>query len=176
MNSLFEFDYYRMIGQKYSGVKKYINLLLRYDLRYLKHLRGNPHSILYKVESFRASRKYGLEILSHTIGPGLYIGHAHNINVHPNVVIGKNCNLNKGCTIGRENRGVRQGAPILGDNCWIGSNAVVVGKIKIGNDVLIAPNAYVNFDVPDHSIVIGNPGIIIYKDNATENYISNPIE
>ena len=56
------------------------------------------------------------------------------------------------------------------------SNLIVVGKIKIGNDVLIAPGAYVNFDVPDHSIVIGNPGKIIPKQNATEGYIASPVE
>ena len=80
--------------------------------------------------------------------------------------------MNKGCTLGRENRGIREGAPVLGDNVWIGTNSVVVGKVYIGNDVLIAPNAYVNFDVPDHSIVLGNPGRIIKKENATDSYIT----
>lgn len=48
---------------------------------------------------------------------------------------------------------------------------MVCGKIKIGNDVLIAPNAYVNFDVPDHSVVVGNPGKVYHRENATEGYI-----
>ena len=43
----------------------------------------------------------------------------------------------------------------------------------IGNDVLIAPNTFVNFDVPDHSIVIGNPAKIHHRDNATEGHIPN---
>ena len=43
------------------------------------------------------------------------------------------------------------------------------------NDVLIAPLAYVNFNVPDHSIVIGNPGKIIPKENATQGYIQNRV-
>lgn len=38
--------------------------------------------------------------------------------------------------------------------------------MKIGNNVLIAPNAFVNFDVPDNSIVIGNPGKIIKRDSS----------
>lgn len=46
----------------------------------------------------------------------------------------------------------------------------------IGNDVLIAPGAFVNFDVPDNSIVIGNPGQIIPRDSSpTEKYIVCPI-
>ena len=39
-------------------------------------------------------------------------------------------------------------------------------SVKIGNNVLIAPNAFVNFDVPDNSIVIGNPGQIIIRDSS----------
>ena len=66
--------------------------------------------------------------------------------------------------------------PRIGDNVFLGTNSIVVGKIKIGNDVLIAPGAYVNFDVPDHSIVIGNPGRIIEKENAARGYIASPIE
>lgn len=58
---------------------------------------------------------------------------------------------------------------------WIGINAVIVGKVNIGNDVLIAPNSYVNCDVPDHSIVFGNPCIIKYRDNATEGYVNRKI-
>ena len=61
------------------------------------------------------------------------------------------------------------------DNCWSGTNAVIVGNVKIGKDVLIAPLTFVNFDVPDHSIVIGNPGKIIPKENATADYICNCI-
>ena len=41
--------------------------------------------------------------------------------------------------------------------------------------MLIAPGAYVNFDVPDNSLVIGNPGRIIGKDNPTEMYINNKV-
>ncbi len=124
--------------------------------------------LLYKL----AARSRGLEIsVSCDIGPGLYIGHAFAITINPEVVIGKNCNLAKGVTIGQENRGKRQGTPVIGDEVWIGTNAVVVGKITIGNDVLIAPNSFVNCDVPDHSIVFGNPAVIKPCEHATAGYI-----
>ena len=110
------------------------------------------------------------------VSGGLYIGHPYNITINPNAVIGKNVNIHKGVTIGQENRGKRKGCPTISDNVWIGINATIVGNIKIGTDVLIAPNAYVNFDVPDHSIVIGNPGIIKNVKFATKDYINNPIE
>ena len=166
----FKDDYYRMTGKNWGG-GAVLEVLFRYDLRYLYLIRQRKTK-LRTYFALRAARKYGLEILSDNIGSGLYIGHAHNINVNPSTIIGKNCNLNKGCTLGRENRGVREGAPILGDNVLIGTNSTVVGNVHIGNDVLIAPNAYVNFDVPDHSIVLGNPGKIIRKSNATDGYIT----
>jgi serine acetyltransferase len=61
---------------------------------------------------------------------------------------------------------------IVGDNIYIGVNATIVGKVHIGNDVLIGPNSFVNFDVPDHSVVIGNPGVIHHKEHATNGYVN----
>ena len=52
-------------------------------------------------------------------------------------------------------------------------NATVVGNVTIGDDVLIAPGAFVNFDVPSHSVVIGNPAQIHHKENATEGYVTH---
>ena len=52
------------------------------------------------------------------------------------------------------------------------ANSTIVGNVKIGNNVLIAPGAFVNFDVPDNSIVIGNPGKIIEREESpTSKYI-----
>ena len=171
MNKYFKCDYYRMTGEKWNPVKGILIMLLRYDIRYLYLIRRKKTKTR-TLFAMRAVRKYGLEILSDNVGPGLYLGHAHNINVSPLANIGKNRNLNKECTIGRENRGKRIGSPTLGDGVWVGSNSMVVGNIHIGNDVLIAPNAYVNFDLPEHSIVIGNPAKIIKKENATDSYIT----
>lgn len=109
------------------------------------------------------------------IGPGLYIGHPYGITINPRAVIGKNCNIHRGVLIGQENRGKRKGVPTIGNNVWIGINAVVVGKITIGDDVMIAPNSFVNCDIPSHSIVFGNPCVIKHRENATESYINNAI-
>ena len=49
---------------------------------------------------------------------------------------------------------------------------MVCGNIKIGDDVLISSNSFVNTDVPSHSVVYGNPCIIKHRDHATEKYIS----
>lgn len=133
------------------------------------------NDIISKILQRHLKEKYGLEINSKNIVEGLYLGHPYLITVNPSVVIGKNCNLHKGVTIGQENRGKRKGVPSIGDDVWIGINSSIVGKIKIGNNVLIAPNSYVNFDVPSNSVVIGNPGKIFHNNTATDGYIQNRI-
>ena len=127
-----------------------------------------------KLFLHRYTYKYGFQI-GGKIGHGFYIGHFGTIVVSQNAVIGVNCNIAHGVTIGVARRGKHKGAPVIGDKVWMGTNAIIVGKIFIGDDVMIAPGAFVNFDVPSDSIVIGNPGIIVPKSNATLGYINNTL-
>lgn len=121
--------------------------------------------------------KYGVDLGTTTqIGSGFIIRHVGGIAINGGVIIGKDCEILQGVTIGYERRGKRQGNPTIGDRVWIGSNAIIVGNIKVGNNVLIAPGAFVNFDVPDNSIVIGNPGKIIPSEKATEGYVVNTLD
>ena len=153
------------------------------NLKFLKAFRCAQHyrkkSILYYFYRFKLSyfmRRYFIQIPIETkIGRGLYIGHFGRIIVNRRAVIGNNVNIATGITIGQTNREKRQGCPTIGNKVWIGTNAVIVGGIKIGDDVMIAPNSFVNFDVPNGSIVIGNPGQIISRENATEGYINNMV-
>lgn len=120
--------------------------------------------------------KYGFQIpIGTVIGRGFYIGHFGTIIVNEKATIGQNCNIAPGVVIGQANRGSQVGTPTIGNKVWMGVNSVIVGNISIGDDVLIAPLSYVNFDVPSHSIVIGNPGRIIEKQDATASYIINTV-
>jgi serine O-acetyltransferase len=120
--------------------------------------------------------KYGYQIPYNTnIGEGFFIGHFGAIIINRKVKIGRNCNIAPGVTIGQANRGSLKGTPTIGDEVWMGVNSIMVGDIQIGNNVLIAPGAFVNFNVPSNSVVIGNPGRIISKELATEGYINNKI-
>lgn len=65
------------------------------------------------------------------------------------------------------NRGPRKGVPTIGNQVWIGINAAIVGNVTIGDDVLIAPNSFVNVDIPSHSVVFRNPCVIKHRDWAT---------
>ena len=180
MNDIFKKDLYRYYGEQGEPFLK--RLARPLELKYIKLFRKSnackflPLKLFYVLRLMFLSRKTGIQIPARTsIGEGFYIGHLGRVIIHPDAKLGKNINIGTGVTIGMENRGKRKGTPVISDECWIGTNAVIVGNIKIGSDVLIAPLTYVNFDVPDHSIVIGNPGKIIPKENATAEYICNRI-
>ena len=180
MHAQFKKDIYRYYGDR--GETLLYRLFRPTELKYTVLFRKantckNPlFRAFYTARLKRMSFKTQIQIPARTqIGAGFYIGHTGRVIIHPDARLGKNINVGTGVTIGRENRGKREGAPTIGDSCWIGTNAVIVGSITIGEDVLIAPLAYVNFDVPAHSIVIGNPAKIIAKENATEGYIQNPV-
>lgn len=131
---------------------------------------------LYKATFRLWSDRRGLEISTENpIGEGIYLGHAYNITINGQTKIGCNCNIHKGVVIGQENRGERKGIPTIGSEVWIGVNAAIVGNVTIGDDVLIAPNSYVNCDVPSHSVVFGNPCVIKHRDWATEGYVNNKV-
>ena len=134
---------------------------------------GFINRFLFKL----AKQKLNIEVFGKTnIGYGLYIGHPYGITINDQAIIGNNCNIHRGVLIGQENRGGRKGTPTIGNNVWIGINAVIVGNITICDDVLIAPNSYVNCDIPSHSIAFGNPCVIKHRENATEGYVNNLAE
>ena len=180
MNKTFAKDLYRYYGDEGESFAK--RLLRPVELKYIalfrktENCKFKPLKLYYTVKLKLTSYKTHIQIPAQTkIGEGFYIGHSGRVIIHPEAELGKNINVGTGVTIGYENRGVRRGAPKFDGNCWIGTNSVVVGNIRIGEDVMIAPLTFVNFDVPSHSIVIGNPAKIIHKENATEYYIENRV-
>ena len=127
---------------------------------------------IYSKKQKWIGKQYGLEIENFSnIGSNLVLGHPYGITINPRAVIGDNCVVFKGVTIGSIRSGKREGTPIIEDRVVISINATVVGGIRIGSDSLIAANSFVDFDVPPHSLVIGNPGNIIHKEYASKDYI-----
>ena len=91
------------------------------------------------------------------IGPGFFIGHFGGIVVHGDVVIGRNCNISQGVTIGVGGRKGRRGSPRIGDRVYIAPGAKIFGPIEIGNDVAIGANAVVTRSLPDRAVAVGVP-------------------
>lgn len=90
------------------------------------------------------------------IGGGLRVQHGHSTWVLAER-IGSDFHVNQNVTIG-VHRGKK---PIIGDRVKIHAGAVVVGGVTIGDDVIIAPNAFVNFDVPSGKKVFPARSVIV---------------
>jgi len=118
---------------------------------------------------------------------GSYIGHdakfkgipvfPHGLNsifISGGTVIGKNCVIFQQVTIGSntlvDSKG--RGAPIIGDNCYIGAGAKIIGNVKIGDNCRIGANCVVYKDMPDSTVAVLSPTRFIQKENLDNRYIS----
>lgn len=193
LKNIFSISYYKKNTRVYKD-------LINYDYKFNAAFRGikslsrkekNSIEIKYlkcyrKCQAYRntlwgdiafiklkkLSEKTGIGLNDNlNIGKGLVIGHWGRIVMNTVAEFGNEIMLTHNVTIGRDVRGKRKGSPKIGNRVCIRSNSTVVGNITIGDDVLIAPNTFVNFDVPSHSVVIGNPATIHHRDNATEGHL-----
>ncbi|MFA4886333.1 MAG: serine acetyltransferase [Desulfotomaculaceae bacterium] len=104
----------------------------------------------------------GIEIYPETkIGGGFYIEHYGNIFIAPTTVIGRNCTVFQGVTIGADFGGHK--AALIGDNVVIGAGAKIIGDIVVGNSVLIGANAVVTKSIEDNVVAAGVPAVVIRK-------------
>jgi serine O-acetyltransferase len=134
------------------------NRLFHYFLRRLQTCGSRLLKPWYHLCYRIVSEKHCMEIsYGASIGKGFCLEDPYTVTVNSNAVIGENVTFGRNVTIGKQNRGEYQGSPVIGDRVTVGDNAVIVGKIKIGNDVRIAANSYVNRDVPAGTTAVGNP-------------------
>lgn len=92
------------------------------------------------------------------IGAGLYFPHFGCIFIGEGAVIGRNCDVYQGVTIGYSGRPGQSGYPVLGDRVFVAAGAKVIGPLQVGHDVAIGANAVLTKAAPDHVVVLGIPG------------------
>lgn len=147
-------------------------------LRLTSHLRRKgriwrPLHYLCRALLHRRSIKYGITIAYNTrIGPGLYIGHFGGIVLSDQAVLGADCNLNHGVTIGAKYGGRNPGVPVIGDRAYLGPGCAVIGGITLGNDVAVGANSVVMESVPDSGVVAGVPAKLVSEKGSGE-YVVN---
>ena len=180
-NQILKDDLYRFEGQRSKSLKvqlKYVFCVPGFTYTFFfRHASQSKHRFARLVYSFFLQiTKFITQIpVGTNIGRGFHIFHFGHIVINPMTKIGDNFNISQGCLIGNS-QGKKTGVPTIGNNVCMNANSIIVGGVHIGNDVLIAPGAFVNFDVPDNSIVIGNPGKIIPRDSSpTKKYIVYPV-
>jgi len=95
-----------------------------------------------------------------SIGTRLELPHGgFGVVIHADTVIGDDAIIFHNVTIG--NGGAR-----IGDRVYIGTGAVIIGSVTIGNDVSIGANAVVNFDIPSNTTVVGPKATVVKKDTS----------
>ena len=136
--------------------------------------RGWLRNLVFRVVEFKTLRvgyRFGFDIpVTVRLGRGTKFGHFGGVVMSSKVELGENCLVSHSVTIGRIPRGKRAGTPRVGDRVYIGTGSVITGGIVVGNDSLIAPNTFVNFDVPDSAVVLGSPGKVVSR-NGSGGYI-----
>lgn len=174
---LIDKDQVRYSKPGFSGfLKAFIHPSFRFLvwMRLASHFgKWHPVGLLSRIFFKLMQVRFGFQIPHIAkIGGGLFMGHYGGIVISNEAIIGENCNIAQGVTIGRINKGPRKGAPKIGDRVWIGPNAVLSGNITIGDNVLIAPLSFVNMDVPANCMVIGNPAQIV-EGKTSSDYINS---
>lgn len=104
------------------------------------------------------------------IGHSFYIGHFGGIILNAKTVIGNNCNISQGVTIGVSGIGEKRGVPSIGNDVYIAANVVIAGNIIVGNNVLIGACSLVNSNVSNNSVMLGVPAIKV-SEKSSEGYI-----
>ena len=95
-----------------------------------------------------------------SIGAGTKFGYGGiAVVIHRRARIGRRCQIGPRVTVGGTSG--HFDVPVIGDDCTLHSGAVVIGPIKVGNNVIIGANAVVNRDVPDNVVVAGVPARVI---------------
>ena len=150
-------------------VRKYLLVLrkLEYYINVRTHFGGGYlMRIYYTIKWKRLSNKYGIYIHPNTVGKGLYIPY-FNGGIQLNCIsMGDFCSVSSGVVVG--NKGSQDNRAIIGNNVGLTIGCKVIGKVVLGNNVIVAPNSVVIKDVPDNAIVSGIPAKQINKHNQLE--------
>jgi serine O-acetyltransferase len=170
--SVFFYQDIRAAQGKDPAAKSFIEVLLLYQgLHALVSYR--VANFLYRMHLFFLARLQsqfarfmtGIEIHPGAkIGKRFFIDHGMGVVIGETSVIGDDVLLYQGVTLG--GTGLEKGKrhPTIGNNVVIGTGAKILGNITIGDNSYIGANAVVIKDVPPNSTVVGVPGRITKQD------------
>lgn len=130
-------------------------------------LNNGGHKFSARAVSQLAKFLTGIEIHpGATIGNGLFIDHGSGVVIGETAVIGDNCTIYQGVTLGGTGKDTGKRHPTLGDNVMVGAGAKLLGNFTIGSNSKIASGAVVLGDVPENCTAVGIPAHIVKKDGA----------
>jgi serine O-acetyltransferase len=99
-----------------------------------------------------------------TIGKGFFIDHGTGVVIGGTAIVGDDCTIYQGVTLGGTSLQRTKRHPTLGNNVTVGSGAAILGDITIGDNVKVGANSVVVKDVPANATVVGIPGRVVLID------------
>lgn len=131
-----------------------------------KPLRA-PLSVAYRALYRTVRNLYGIELpYSAKVGRRVVFEHQHGIVVHGQTVIGDDCIIRHGVTLGIRSMERLAEAPVLGRGVNVGAGAKVIGPVHVGDGAAIGANAVVLKDVPAGALAIGVPAHVVQRGSA----------
>lgn len=89
--------------------------------------------------------------------------------IHADAVIGKNCTIGQGITIGGKSKSMI--IPKIGDDVYLGAGSRILGPITIGDNVIVGPNSVVVKSITSNVIVVGVPAKVIKSNIVIKDYV-----
>lgn len=123
---------------------------------------------VYKFKWHRLGVKLGISIAPNVCGKGLSIAHANCININQNAIIGENCRIHEGVTIGASGGAL---APKIGNNVFLASGCKVMGNVEIPNNCVVGANAVVVKSVDQEGVTLGGVPARIISNNCSDKFI-----
>jgi serine O-acetyltransferase len=140
------------------------------NLRFLEYYKSKNKKwyhyipyIWYLWNHRRLKLKYNFYIEPNCLGEGFLLVHPGFVRIGKDVTMGKNCTVTPLVLIGKKAPNQEVKKTLIGDNCYIGTGAKILGPVKIGNNVKIAAGSVVTSDIPDNCTVGGIPAKIINR-------------
>jgi serine O-acetyltransferase len=129
-------------------------------------------SVLPRLISHIGRSLTGIEIHPHAeIGRRLFIDHGMGIVIGETAVIGDDCHLYQGVTLGGTSTRREKRHPTLEDHVVVGAGAEIIGAVTIGSHARIGAGSVVVSNVPPHATVVGVPGHIVAFTNASNDTV-----
>lgn len=165
------FDDAKNISKKDPAARNIIHVILLYQGFHILIFHRIGH-FFYNIKLYFIARlisQIGRFITGIEIHPGakignrLFIDHGMGVVIGETAIIGNDCTIFHGSTLGGTGKDVNKRHPTLKNNVIVGCGAQLLGNITIGNNVKIGANAIVLSNIPDNSTVVGEKSRVIQK-------------
>jgi len=173
-----------VVFQRDPAARNYFEILTTYPgvhaliLHRLAHfLWSIKLKLIARIFSHLARIFTGIEIHPGAqIGRRFFIDHGMGVVIGETAIIGDDCTLYHGVTLGGTTWKKGKRHPTLKDNVVIGAGAKVLGPITLGNNSKVGSNAVVVTDIPNDSTAVGIPAKIIESGEKLKKFSAYAVE